>query len=167
MSETRSNIGQDSWNSIVLDYEDRLEDMVSAIADYRATKGESASMKGNAVILKEVSGGCVILSDDGDKMYLPYNNYKGRNHSSGTRIQYGKTMKRGGKTICLDAMECVDFSELKYRLFTSIEDGDMVIAATSAWAIYDGAPTELREQMKACVHSMRNKFKEQRKRLSA
>lgn len=167
MNKTKINLGQDSWDSFVLDYEDRLEDMVCAIAEFKAMKGESESMKGNGVILKEVASGCIILSDDGDKMFLPYNNYKGRKHNSGTRIQYGKTMKRGGKTICLDAMECVDFSELKYRLFTSIEDGDMVIAATSAWAIYDGAPTELREQMKACVHSMRNKFKEQRKRLSA
>ena len=65
----------------------------------------------------------------------------------------------------LDSMECANYDELKYRMFISIESGNMCYAATCAWAIYNNAPEMLRERMRDCIHQLRDMYREYRKGL--
>lgn len=149
---------RENWIDIALPYEDQLEECVSSIIEQCKLTGDEV-MEGNGQIHKHTRNGYIILADSGETMYLPMECYKGENDEIGTRVCYGKTRSNGEKTMCVDAMECVSVSELKYRMFSSIEDCDMTMAATAAWAIYDKAPEPLRENMRAKFHSLRNEYK--------
>lgn len=149
---------KEEWLSIALPYEEQLEECVSSIIEQCKLTGDEV-MSGNGELYKYTRSGYVILADSGETMYLPMQCYKGENDEIGTRVCYGKTRSNGEKTMCVDAMECVSVSELKYRMFSSIEDCDMTMAATAAWAIYDKAPEPLRENMRAKFHSLRNEYK--------
>ena len=149
---------RENWIDIALPYEEELEECVSSIIEQCKLTGDEV-MEGNGELHKYTRNGYIILADSGETMYLPEECYKGKNDDLGTRVCYGKTRKNGERTVCYDAMECVSVSELKYRMFSSIEDCDMSMAATTAWAIYKEAPEPLRENMRTLVHSLRNEFK--------
>lgn len=162
----RMNI--EEWMDIALPFEEELEDCVVSIYKERNISGDEV-MEGNASIVGYARGGhgYVIKTDEGDRMFLPSISYKGCSDEIGTRIRIGKIMRKEGKSTCLDAMECVDFNELKYRMFSNIEDGRMTLAATSAWAIYEGASESLRTRMRNAVHSLRDAFKAYRGKAAA
>lgn len=146
------------WIDLALPYEEQLEECVSSIIEQCKLTGDEV-MAGNGEIHKYKRNGYIILADTGETMYLPEKCYKGENDEIGTRVCYGKTISNGDGTMCLDAMECVSVSELKYRMFSSIEDCDMIMAATAAWAIYNEAPEPLRENMRSLVHSLRDEYR--------
>ena len=148
----------ENWITIALPYEEKLEDCVSSIVEQCGLTGDEV-MPGNGILHKYARNGYVVLSDSGKTMFLPVNCYKGVCDDLGTRVSIGKTRTNIEGTICLDAMECVSVNELKYRLFSSIEDSNMVMAATAAWGIYNNAPDILRKRMQSLIHSLRDEFK--------
>lgn len=154
-------VAKANWTDIAFPFEEELEDCVMDIFRECKISGNEV-LEGNAIIHKKVKKGYIILTDSGDTMFLPKMNYKGKCNNRGTRIRYGKVTTKGSHSICVDAMECVSFQELKYRMFTTIEDCNMTIAATSAWGIYQGAPEPLHSRMKECMHSLRNAYKSHR-----
>lgn len=149
---------RENWIDIALPYEDQLEECVNTIIEQRKLTGDEV-MAGNGEIYRRTRSGYIILADSGETMYLPVKCYKGENDDLGTRVCYGKTIIKGERTMCVDAMECVSVSELKFRMFSSIENCDMTMAATAAWAIYNDAPEPLRENMRVMVHSLRDEYK--------
>lgn len=154
-NEQTFKLAEANWTDIALPFEEELEDCVMDIFRECKISGDEV-LEGNAIIHKKVKKGYVILTDSRDTLFLPKISYKGKEDEIGTRIRYGKVITTKKGTLCVDAMECVSFRELKYRMFTSIEEGKMVLAATAAWGIYQNAPEPFQSKMKECMHSLRN-----------
>lgn len=148
----------DIWCEIALPYEDELEDCFNSIKEQCKLTGDEI-MNGDGVLVRHTKGGYIIRTDAGEYFILPRECYKGVNDKCGTRIKVGKTRDVGKRKICVDAMECVCISELKYRMFSAIEKGDMVIAATSARAIYKDAPEPLMHKMRRAIRTLRSQYK--------
>ena len=154
-----------SWSDILLPYEDQLEDIICDIFNLYQKEGLD-TMFSNGTIKKCTKYGYVILCDNKTEIFLPKENYKGWQDSIGTNVLTNMELtyeNRNGRITYLDSMECVSYDELKYRMFVSLEEEDMVYAATCAWAIYDNAPVELRNQMKECIHQLRNLHRKYKK----
>ena len=157
--KTKENlIATSSWLDLLLPYEDQLEDITNDIFKFYQKEGCN-TMSSNGIIKKCTKHGYVILCDNNTEIFLLKDNYKGWQDSIGTSVltNMGLTYEnKNGRVTYLDSMECVSYDELKYRMFVSLEEEDMVYAATCAWAIYDKAPVELRNQMRECIHLLRN-----------
>ena len=159
------NIVDYDWQQIVLPYEELLEDLISAIK-VNVQVEEKMYMRGNGYIYKVFKRGCLVQCDGGEKIFIPHRNYKGWCNTEGTRVQTNMDLKEKdfkNRDCYLDSMECVSFDELKYRMFVSLEEGDMPYAATCVWAIYDCAADEYKEKMRECIHEVRNLYRKYRK----
>lgn len=146
------------WSDILLPYEDQLEDIICDIFKFYQKEGMN-TMLSNGTIKKCTKYGYVILCDNNKEIFLLKENYKGWKASIGTSVLTNMELtyeNKNGRVTYLDSMECVSYDELKYRMFVSLEEEDMIYAATCAWAIYDKAPIELRNQMRECIHQLRN-----------
>lgn len=145
--------------------EDELENIIDRI--YKSgVKTPNQKMAGNAMIMKCNGKSILIRTDEGEKLYMNRRSYKGSAIPyEGERLQCGiiKT-KSEGERVCLDAMECLTCEELKYQMFCNIDKRKMSLAATYAWAIYEGANEEDKEDMKFCIHTLRNYVKIQNKK---
>lgn len=139
--------------------EDELDDILEQI--FEEYDGDlDFVMEGNAQILHATKHGYVILTDEGQQMFLHETGYKGTSVESGTRILCGKyILNKSGNLSCNDAQECLSMNDLKYLMFSSIEEWDMVTAASAAWAIYRNASPMNQEKMKFCIHKLRNYVK--------
>lgn len=149
---------------VIASIEDELDDIVEQI--FKEYDGDmDLAMEGNAQILHTTKRGYMIMTDEGELMSLPEKSYKGSSTERGTRILCGKyDLAKSGRLICIDAQECLNMNELKYSMFSSIEDWDMVTAASAAWAIYRNASPLNQEKMKYCIHKLRNYIKRARVR---
>lgn len=144
--------------------EDELDDIVEQIFN-EYDGGLNVAMEGNAQILHATKHGYMILTDEGEQMFLSDTGYKGSSVESGTRILCGRYIQnKAGRLSCNDAQECLSMNDLKYLMFSSIEDWDMVTAASAAWAIYRNASPLNQEKMKYCIHKLRNYIKRVRVR---
>lgn len=151
---------EEPYEAIAL-VEDELDDIVCNIFK-ESTEDLDKAMEGNATILYKKNGGIVILTDEGEKLFMYDYAYKGSNKEKGTRIQCGKFKMTKRGRICIDAQECLSMNELKYKMFMCIDEQDMIKASSAAWAIYKNASTENRDKMKYCIHSLRNYMKHTR-----
>lgn len=144
--------------------EDELDDIVEQIFN-EYDGGLNVAMEGNAQILHATKYGYMIKTDEGELMALPEKSYKGSSTERGTRVLCGRFYQNKlGKQTCIDAQECLSMNDLKYLMFSSIEDWDMVTAASAAWAIYRNASPLNQEKMKYCIHKLRNYIKRARVR---
>lgn len=145
--------------------EDELEDIIERI--YKSgMKTPIQKMAGNATVMKCNGKSILIKTDEGEKLYMKRESYKGSAIlNEGDRLQCGIIRTEGGgKRVCVDAMECLTCEELMYQMFRNIDERNMVLAATYAWAMYDGANEEEKEDMKFCIHTLRNYMKKQNKK---
>ena len=151
---------EEPYEAIAL-VEDELDDLVCNI--FKESKEDlDKAMEGNAMILYKKNGGIVILTDEGEKVFMYDYAYKGSSKEKGTRIQCGKFKMTKRGRICIDAQECLSLNELKYKMFMYIDEQDMIKASSAAWAIYKDASPENRDRMKFCIHSLRNYMKRTR-----
>lgn len=105
---------EEPYEAIAL-VEDKLDDIVCNI--FKESKEDlDKAMEGNAKILYKKNGGIVILTDEGEKLFMYDYSYKGSNKEIGTRIQCGKFKMTKRGRICIDAQECLSLNELKYNL---------------------------------------------------
>jgi hypothetical protein len=148
-------VSGEDFRDRIIEFEEHLDIIIEKIYG-ECYKNPDELMKGNGVLKHQTPNGFIIQNDKGESMFLPFKAYKGKQGRCGTRIQIGLTKQTERGIVCIDAMECVSYKELKYQLFSYIEGCDMTLAATTAWAIYDNAPENLRIQMKSLIHQMRN-----------
>lgn len=148
---------EEPYEAIAL-VEDELDDIVCNI--FKESKVDlDKAMEGNAKILYAKNGGIVILTDEGEKLFMYEYAYKGSNKEKGTRIQCGKYRMTKRGRIYIDAQECLSLNELKYKMFMYIDEQNMIKASSAAWAINKDASLENRDKMKFCIHSLRNYMK--------
>jgi hypothetical protein len=154
----KSYLSLEDRHEVITQIEDELEDIVTRIYD-REKYDSQKSMDANATLIRKLEYGYLAKTDDGETVYIPNYCYKGESEERGTRLQCGQFRERNGKMVSRDAMESLDYGELRYRLFSYIEEHNMVRAATIAWAIYKDAQEDDREEMKFCIHTLRNYLK--------
>lgn len=133
--------------------EDELEEIFESIA---GEIGGDYFMSGNGFISGFTKRGYIITSDSGQKILASFAAFKGDKVSKGDRVQYNASYLYGDKNICLDFMKCMTLEDLKYHMFSCIENHDMVRASSFAWAIYDEASEGNKAAMKLCIHTLRN-----------
>lgn len=142
----------------IANIEDELEDILEQLFDELSTPKDTP-IPGNAQILHSAKGGYIIQTDEGQQYFMHKTAYKGENTQLGTKIICGKFRTANRGEVCVDAQECISLNELRYSLFSYIEDGDIVKAASAAWAIYKDASPLNQEKMKFCIHALRNYMK--------
>lgn len=136
--------------------EDELEEIFECIVD---EIGDNYFMSGNGVISGFTKRGYIITSDSGQRILASFAAFKGDRVSKGDRVQYNATYLYEDRNICLDFMKCMALEDLKYHMFSCIENRDMVRASSFAWAIYDGASESNKTAMKLCIHTLRTYLK--------
>lgn len=151
----KTSLAEEEPNEAIAHVEDELDDILKVILD-ESSKDSDSVMEGNAQILYPTKSGYIIQLDDGNEMLMPKNSYKGSSVKKGTRILCGKFSTNDMGRICLDAQECLSMKELKYRMFSYIDERDMVKAASAAWALYKDASEDNQAKMKLCIHSLRD-----------
>ena len=135
--------------------EDELDEIVARIYN-KGNLETKQVMAGNATLIKRIKSGYLAETDDKERFFIPFNSYKGESEEPGTRLICAKIKERKGRKTSWDAMECINYEELRYRLFSYIEDHDMVRASSVAWAIYKDATEDDRKAMKLCIHTLRD-----------
>lgn len=136
--------------------EDELEEIFDCIVE---EIGDDYFMCGNGVISGFTKRGYIITSDSGQRILASFAAFKGDRVSKGDRVQYNAAYLYEDRNICLDFMKCMTLEDLKYHMFSCIENRDMVRASSFAWAIYDGASETFKNAMKLCIHTLRNYMK--------
>lgn len=142
--------------------EDEIEDVVEKIIN---EIGSNYFMHGNGVVSGYTRKGYIITSDNGTRILATFSAFKGENISKGDRVQYNTSQVNENKCICLDFMKCQTLADLKYHMFSCIENFDMVKASSYAWAIYDMASESHKKAMKLCIHTLRNYMRKLKKEI--
>lgn len=142
-------------NESIAHMEEELDDILDSI--FRESEVDpNTVMAGDAKILHSIKGGFIIQMDNGKKLFMFKNAYKGSSVEKGTRIQCGRFLENKKGCVCIDAQECLSMNELKYQLFSFIDNHEMAKAASAAWALYKDASDINKEKMKICIHMLRN-----------
>lgn len=150
----------DADEAIVL-IEDELDDIVARIFSKKGYSDKTI-MSSDGRIACKLKNGYLLFSDEGQKMFLSEEQFKGRYNGPDSRVQIGKTRtKKNGQVVCYDAMECMSHQELKYQLFEAIEDRDIRIATSMARAICRDADLSDQEEIKFCIQKLRDLVRNQ------
>lgn len=153
--KVKTILAEEEPDEAIAHVEDELDDILSQIF-LESSKTEDSVMEGNAQILYPTKYGFLIRTDAGEEMFMPKKSYKGSTVKEGTRILCGMFSTNDKGRTCIDAQECLSMKELKYRLFSYIDERDMVKAASAAWALYKDASEQNQAKMKLCIHILRN-----------
>lgn len=148
-------LAEEEPDEAIAHVEDELDDILGQIF-LESSKKDGSVMEGNAQILYPTKHGFIIRTDAGEEMFMPKKSYKGSTVKEGTRILCGMFSTNDKGPTCIDAQECLSLKELKYRMFSYIDERDMVKAASAAWALYKDASEQNQAKMKLCIHILRN-----------
>ena len=99
--------------------EDELEEIFDCIVE---EIGDDYFMCGNGVISGFTKRGYIITSDSGQRMLASFAAFKGDKVSKGDRVQYNAAYLYEDRNICLDFMKCMTLEDLKYHMFSCIEN---------------------------------------------
>lgn len=163
IAELRNRIAfhfnMESPDEAITAVEEELDDILdTGLNEGRAS--EDDMIRGNATIIgKAKYWRLLIRTDKGEELEVVGKCYKGTNKKPGTRVFRGETRMIRDKEVCIFAMECTTLRELRYQLFSLIDERKLAYAVTVARAISYQLPKREKAMLNVTIDLLRRYVK--------